>query len=386
MNIIIATATYYPDVNGASYSAQRLAYYLKKRGHHVLVLASSRKWSAEDFRHDGVDIHGFESFPVERIRVPIPFLLGRNVRKVIQEFKPDVIHIETHFGIGHAAMKAGRDLGIPVVATNHFMPENLTHYLHLPDPVERFLKKMMWQDFRRTFRYADLITSPTETAVKLAAASGIEKPIRAVSNGIDTDIFKPSNNGEYLRRRYGIPSDKPVVLFVGRLDKEKNLDLVVKASALALTKITFHLVIVGSGAEMANLQSLVAQLGMADSVTFTGFVSDEDLPNLYPTADCFVMAGTAELQSMVTMEAMATGLPVIAVDAVALPELVHDGENGFLFEDGNVEQLGSIIKRMVGDKALRECMGGKSLETIKMHSMPSVIAEFESLYRIASRK
>ncbi len=386
MNIIIATATYYPDVNGASYSAQRLAYYLKKKGHRVLILASSRKWSAENFQHDGIDIHGFASFPVERIRAPIPFGLNARLKKIVEKFSPDVVHIETHFGLGHAAMKAGKKLGIPVVATNHFMPENLTHYLRLPEFFDRLLKRFLWWDFRRTFKHADIITSPTETAARLAAASGIKKSIRAISNGVDNDIFKPSNNGDYLKKKYNILLDLPILLFVGRLDKEKNLGLVIKASATLLKKNFFHLVIAGNGAEKENLERLVRELGISKCVTFTGFIPDADLPNLYPIADCFVMAGTAELQSMVTMEAMATGLSVIAVDAVALPELVHDGENGFLFQDGNVEEVASILEKVMGDKSLRQRMGRSSLEIIKKHSMQSVISEFELLYRSVSKK
>ncbi len=379
MKILIATATYYPDVNGASYSAQRLARYLKERGHDVLVLASSRKTSNEVFDHEGVSICGVASLPIERIRVPIPIFASRTVRKTIENFKPDIIQSETHFVLGHAAIKIGKEFGIPIVATNHFMPENLLHYLHLPEVLERKLNKILWNDFKKTFMNADIITSPTETAARLVRSSGIKHPVLVVSNGVDSKIFHPSNDGTFLKKKYHIP-DKSVLLFVGRLDKEKNIDSIIRALAPVVQKIPTHFVIVGSGAEQDRLKKLTRDLDLESDVTFTGFVPDHELPQIYELADCFVIDGTAELQSMVTMEAMATGLPVIAVDAVALPELVHHGENGLLFKHGNIQELSSHILKIMSDADLRKSMSEQSLAIIKHHEMHAVIDRFESLY------
>lgn len=139
-------------------------------------------------------------------------------------------------------------------------------------------------------------------------------------------------------------------------------------------------VIAGFGREEINLKKLASELNIEKSITFTGFVTEEDKPNLYKIADCFAIAGIAELQSIVTMEAMASGLPVIAVDAMALPHLVKHGENGFLFQLHDIESISKHIVNIFSDQELRSIMSKKSLEIIKDHDLDKVIKEYESLY------
>jgi glycosyltransferase involved in cell wall biosynthesis len=130
-----------------------------------------------------------------------------------------------------------------------------------------------------------------------------------------------------------------------------------------------------------TLERLVRSLGIAAHVTFTGFVPDEDLPSLYCIASVFVMAGNAELQSIATMEAMASGMPIVAVDAQALPELVHDGENGFLFPDGRCDRLAACAISLFRDEQLRRRLGERSLQLIQAHDLGNIVTQFESLYR-----
>jgi len=158
----------------------------------------------------------------------------------------------------------------------------------------------------------------------------LHQEMLAISNGIDLKRFNPANDPEPARATYNLPH-KPILLFVGRMDKEKNVDIVLRAVAAARKVVDFHFVAAGHGAEERKLKKLAQSLGIAEQVTFTGFVPDELLPSLYAAADCFVNAGIAELQCIVAMEAMATGLPIIGARAVALPELIHHGENGYLF-------------------------------------------------------
>jgi glycosyltransferase involved in cell wall biosynthesis len=133
--------------------------------------------------------------------------------------------------------------------------------------------------------------------------------------------------------------------------------------------------------EKKILEHLADELGISGHVTFAGFVPDIDLPNLYCITDAFIIAGIAELQSIVTMEAMASGLPVVGVNAVALPELIHDGENGFLFENGDIKSLAEKMTKILSDESLRKQMGVKSLEIIAKHDIHKIIDEFEALYQ-----
>ncbi len=382
MKILTATDTYYPDVNGAAYFTYRLATLLTKRGHNVFVMCPSRSFKNTISNDEAVAVYGIRSIhlPVyQNLRIS-PLLVFGTIGRVIREISPDIVHIQNHFLIGKEAVSAAKKLGIPVMGTNHFMPENLTHYLHLPGIAERWLQRFAWRQFVRVFEQLDFVTTPTRTAAALPAKAGLRKKVVPVSCGIDLERFKPTNDGAYLRRRFAIPTDKPVLLYVGRLDKEKKIDMILRALPDISRVTSVHLVLAGIGKEKRNLEELAEKLGIRQAVTFAGFVPDEDLQNIYGVADLFVTAGIAELQSIVTMEAMASGLPVVAVNAMALPELVHDGENGYLFSDGNSQMFTEKVIAILSDQAMRAKMSKRSLEIIKDHDVNKTIEKYESIY------
>jgi 1,2-diacylglycerol 3-alpha-glucosyltransferase len=384
MKVLIASDTYYPHVNGASYFTQRLAAALVERGHTVAVISPSKTLGNDTLERHGVTLFGVRSFPVFFVpgfRFVLPWIINRRISSAIREFKPDIVHIQMHFFVSRTALYAAQKQGIPVVATNHFMPENMTHYLHLPAPITRAINALAWKDAVRVLGKTYGITSPTKTA-NTFIEPWIGRELPAVSNGIDLARFNPGNDGTPARLTYNLP-EKPTLLFVGRLDKEKNVDVVLRAVALARQKADFHFVAAGSGVERTKLQKLAENLGIAEHVTFPGFVPDELLPSLYAAADCFINAGIAELQCIVAMEAMATGLPIIGANAVALPELIHHGHNGYLFEPGNVTELASRIAEMFNDGAKRATMGQKSLEIIADHDINKTLEAFEEFYRKA---
>jgi glycosyltransferase involved in cell wall biosynthesis len=382
MKILIASVTYYPDVNGASYFTHRLAYYLKKAGHEILIIAPSRSMRNEMSQHNGIDAFGVRSYPIflyPDFRWAPPFFTEKNLEKVIRQFQPDVIHMQSHFLFCANVVKIAKKLKIPVMGTNHFMPENLVHYVPMPEFLKRQVMKFGWQMFRRVYDKMDYLTAPTKTAALLSKRSGIKMDITPVSNGIDMEKFNARVSGEGLREKYHLP-DKPLLLTVGRLDKEKNVDMIMRAVKLVPKEINFHFAIAGKGAEKDNLIKLAQNLGITDRVSFLGFVPDEELPGLYAISSCFINACIAELQCIAAMEAMATGLPVIAADAVALPELVHDGDNGFLFKVGDTEKIAHSITKIFSDEVLRQKMAEQSLEIIKKHDIKNVINQFESIY------
>jgi 1,2-diacylglycerol 3-alpha-glucosyltransferase len=388
MRILTATDTYYPDVNGAAYFTYRLATLLAKRGHDVFVMCPSRSFKNTISNHGEVAVYGIRSIhlPVyQNFRVS-PLFTSRTIRRVIREISPDIVHIQNHFLIGKEAVTAAKRLSIPAMGTNHFMPQNLTHYLHLPGIAERWLQRFAWRQFVRVFEQLDFVTTPTRTAAALLVKAGLKKKVVAVSCGIDLERFKPTNDGAYLRRRFALPTDKPVLLYVGRLDKEKRIDMILRALPDISRATGVHLVLAGIGKEKRNLEELAERLDIQQTVTFTGFVPDEDLQNIYGVADLFATAGIAELQSIVTMEAMASGLPVVAVNAMALPELVHDGENGYLFSDGDGQMFTEKVIAILSDQAMRAKMSEKSLEIIRDHDINKTIEKYESIYiEIANR-
>ena len=385
MKILISTDTYPPHTNGASYFTGRLAHQLKARGHEVLVIGPSTSFSTEYSERNGIRVFGVRTFAlpgslmVHKFRSALPFGDKKKIERAIKDFNPDIVHFQGHFFISKKVFKIVKKNKIPKIGTNHFMPDNLTHYLHLPKKIEKKINDFMWKDFRNVFNHLDMVTSPTRTAAHLVKVNGFSKDVHAISCGIDLVRFHPSKKDEALRKKYNLP-DVPLLFYVGRVDKEKNLDFVLKAVAQVPDTIQFHFALGGNGVEKKKLEALVKKLGLSDRVTFLGFIPDEDLPGVYATSAAFINAGTAELQCIAMMEAMASGLPVLGVNAVALPELAHHGENGFLFEMGDVAALAAHIAHMFSNEAERKAMGKKSLEIIEHHDIHKAMEQYEIIY------
>jgi 1,2-diacylglycerol 3-alpha-glucosyltransferase len=382
MKILIAAESYYPNTDGASYSAHRLAKSLVGKGHTVLVVAPSKTLRTGYEKREGVSVFGVRSYPImvhKGFRFSPPIFIKKSIEKAMKDFGPDVVHIESHFFICEQVFRAAKKMKIPLVGTNHFMPENLIHYFPVPKSWKKTIKDSAWRKFASVYEQLDIVTTPTETAARLAKGIGLNKEIIAVSNGIDLERFKPQNNGEYLREKYKLGHD-PIFLYVGRLDKEKNIDKILRALELIPENIDFKFAIAGKGAEKNKLKNIAEKLGLEKKVAFLGFVPDKDLPNLYPLATGFIIAGIAELQSIVTMEAMASGLPILAANAVALPELVRPEENGFLFETGDLKQIANCIVKIISHPELQKKMSRKSLEMIQEHDEKKVVSRFESFY------
>jgi len=387
MKILIAADSYYPHVDGASIFAQRLAVGLRKRGNEVVVVSPSRRFRTEFYEHEDIKIFGVNSVsPIiyYGFRIGAPIFSKKKIEKLIQEFQPDIVHLQAHFFVGKTVFKIAKKLGFPIMGTNHFLPENLVHYLPAPERVRGKIKEFGWKQFLAVYNHLEAVTTPTQTAAEVLRKIGFGKEVIPISCGIDLEIYNPRNDGEYLRKVYNIP-EKPVLLYLGRLDKEKNIDLVLRTLKNVLKKIDIHFVIAGKGHQAKKWKKLTKELSLEKNVTFTGYVPEKDKPNLYALADCFIIGGEAELQCISAMEAMASGLPVIAIDAVALPELVHHGENGYLFKKENPEELEKYLIAVFSDETLRKRMAQKSLEIIQRHDINKTIEKFISVYQEAIR-
>lgn len=386
MRILFATDLFYQNASGSANFVQRLTKGLVSDGHEVFLIAPSKQFNNTVTKENGITVYGIRSVIIPDIIYPanfrIPVTAGSTkIRTIIEEVKPDVINIQDHFMIGSKAAKEGKKLGIPLVGTNHFMPENFIHYLYPPAFAKKLIKKLAWKAFARVYKQFDVITTPTKTAVDLIRDLGLKNPIISISCGVDLDRFNPRNNGDYLKKRYNIKSSESIVLFVGRLDKEKRIDVLLKAFSKIPATALAKLVIAGTGTERLNLVKLAKKLGIDKNVIFTGFVPDKDLPFLYRIADVFAIASIAELQSIATMEAMASGLPILAAKVMALPELVYHGKNGFLFDEGDTEMLTAQILKIIRNPLLQKRMSGKSLEIINNHDLNKTVKKYEEIYK-----
>jgi glycosyltransferase involved in cell wall biosynthesis len=382
MKILIASDLHYPTINGVATFGRNLAIGLAERGHEVLVIApsqTSKKFKEVDVNHVVIRTASVPFVPYQNFRIsPTP---GREVKKAILEFDPDVIHIQMLMWIGQAAMKYGNKFGIPIVSTNHAMPENLMDNIVLLAPIARPINYMLRQYGARFHSKADYITMPTESAIKMFnMTEKMTTPMEAVSNGIDLVRFQPGTPGPEIYEKFKLPQDRPIITYVGRVDAEKHLPMLVKAFAQVRSKQPAHLMIVGSGQETLHLKEIAHELGIFNDITFTGRVSEEDKYLLHQIGTVFAMPSPAELQSIAALEAMASGQPVVAVNAGALKELCQNERNGFLCEKDNVEQIADGLYKIISNPELRAKMSKESIAIANTHDLNSTLDRFEAIY------
>ncbi|GHC69660.1 hypothetical protein GCM10007079_00420 [Nocardiopsis terrae] len=387
--VLIGTDTYPPDVNGAAYFTARLARGLAGRGADVHVLCPSPCGRPHVAERDGVVEHRLRSLPSlahESVRLTLPTGVRGHLNRLLDRLRPDAVHIQNHFLVGRMLASAARVHGIPVVATNHFMPENLFDPMRVPEALRPHAARLAWWDLARVLSRTEHVTTPTPAAAELLAGRGFARPVEPVSCGIDLVRFRPfpgsapAAERRRTRARLGVP-DRTTMLFVGRLDEEKHVDELVRAVARTHG---VQLVLAGRGAHRARLAELARAEGVADRVVFLGFVPHRDLPDVYRCADVFTIAGTAELQSIATLEAMASGLPVVAADAMALPHLVEEGRNGYLYPPGRPGELAARVGAVVAEEAERVRMGAHSRMMAARHRLEDSLERFERIYRNAA--
>jgi glycosyltransferase involved in cell wall biosynthesis len=381
--VLIATDTFPPDVNGASFFTSRLACGLAARAHEVHVVCQSSSGRPGTERLDGITVHRLRSAPLlvhPTMRVTLPVGLRGTIGRLIERIEPDVLHIQGHLVVGRAAISAARRVGLGIVATNHFMPDNLLPYAPLPARLGAAAARLAWRDLVRVFGRADHVTTPTQIAASLLVDQGCTFPVEPVSCGIDLARFHPSDRPKaWARERLGLP-ERPTVLFVGRLDAEKRLEEVVRALAMVLNDTDAQVALVGTGSRRDDLERLAGWIGVGERVRFLGFVPDDRLPLAYAAADVFVMPGVAELQSIATLEAMASGLPVVAADALALPHLVRPGENGYLYRPGDVPALAGRLTELLAAPRLARTMGEAGRAIAVTHDHERSLDRFEQIY------
>jgi glycosyltransferase involved in cell wall biosynthesis len=236
----------------------------------------------------------------------------------------------------------------------------------------------------RFLEQADAVCTPTATAAALLRALGLTRPIEVISNGIDTARFTPDADKAAARADLGL-ADRPTVLYTGRLDPEKEMPTWIRAAARALREVDAQLVIGGEGTQRAALENQVRLLGIESRVTFPGYLPFWRLPRLYQAADVYFMASTVELQSISTLEALASGLPVVAADAGALPELVHNRDNGYLVAPGDEEAFAEALCMLLSQPALARSMGEAGRRRAEAHALGTVARRHVDLLEVTAR-
>ncbi len=385
MRIAIVGQTYYPSANGQAVFTTQLAEGLATNHHEVVVIAPSNRPRTTVVRHNNVVVHRVRAIALMPRYPDVRLTLfdGDIVRCILTDFQPDLVHVQDHYALSRSALRVAKENHWLTLGTNHFMPENIL--MNLPFFLRRsaLAKKLLWHSMLSVFNRLDVATAPTHTAVRILQGQDIRVPLLPISCGIDLTRFHPDPHvrREDLFARYGLDPARTIVLFVGRIDREKRIDLLLDAMHL-LQRDDVQLAIAGKGSHLPALRAQAKALNVEDSVRFLGFVPEDDLPRLLNSVDLFVMPSEAELQSIATLEAMATANPILVARAQALPELVEPGVNGYLFTPGNSEEMAQQLQRLLAEKTRWRAMGAASWQKVQQHSLANSMASYEKLYQL----
>ena len=380
LTVVIGSDTFAPEINGSATFSASLAGGLARRGHtvHIVAPAAGRHLNGvfqEEHGGELVTVHRLWSWryrPHPWLRFALPWRIQANSKRILDSVKPDVVHFQSNIVVGRGLSKQALKRKIRLIATNHVMPENLLEFSLVPRFAQRIVVKWLWWDADHIYSRAEAMTSPTRRAADLVEAHTSIRGVLAISCGLDSSNYTPNFE----------PRTENLIMFVGRVTGEKQIDKLIKAFALLDASLDAKLEIVGGGELEDDLKRLAEQLGVADRVTFDSYVSTEFLREALTRATVFAMPSIAELQSIATMEALASGLPVVAANAMALPHLVHDGKNGYLFEPGDVEEFAARLTDVLTmpEDELRK-FKHESLTIVQAHDINRTISTFEELYR-----
>ena len=351
MNIAWFTDTWLPTRDGVVTSLQSFKEELEQRGHQVYLFVpgtENRDDTEENiFYYRGHILHSYPSY-----RVPSLFsLLSRRTEHHIEKIQPDIIHSHGPAVMGIHAVKAAHNNKAPLLFTYHTMLEESLHFVTTSPAIQAVVGRLLRIWLRWYFHRCQGAIAPSHTAAAEIKRYN-EGAIEVIPTGINLERFHQAD-GEAIREHHDF-GDSPVILHVGRIVQEKNLDLLVTAASHILAeRQDAHFVIVGKGPYAPAVQQHVEKQGLTEHFLFTGFIPDKELPNYYAAADVLAFPSTYETQGIVAIEAMATGTPVVAAAARSLPELINDGETGFLFEPGNAAALAdAVLEALDGDIAV----------------------------------
>ena len=383
MRILIAVTPQYIAFHGQAIFTINLAEGLAKHGHDVLALVGSENSKAYHTQRNGVQIEAISAVDLKAFHPDssLPLFSMKAVRRAFDAFQPDILHIQDHYFLCRNAAITAQRLSVKSIGTNHFMPENLAPYVPVLSKIKPVFNWVLWKWMSETYNRLDAIATPSSTAAKIVRSAGLLPPVFPISCGVRTDLFHPDPAVDRLawRTRYGIDPQKTIFFFVGRVDKEKRLDVLLHALH-RLNRADIQVVIAGRGAQSKRLKALAQKLQLDRKVHFTGFLPNEDLPSVLNSIDVFAMPSEAELLSIATLQAMACSRPVLAADAIALPELVTEKINGLLFKPGDVADAARCMEWFADHPERWSAMGAASLEKVQFHSLDNILGRYETLY------
>ena len=367
MRIAMMTDSYFPTRDGVVTSICTIKESLEELGHEVFIIAPEPE---KEYRQEGV--YYFKSIRFKSYDGYYVPIFPSNKIEILKEIDPDVIHIHGVATMALRGLVCGHTLKLPTVMTFHTMVDDAAQYYSPIKLPPETMNRLIWIYLRQILKRMDVVVTPTSCIGAEIISHGAEcRNMVTVPTGAKTEVFHPGLPYDDLVARYGLEG-KRIIVHVGRVSYEKDIDMVIRA----MSKVDAHLLIVGKGPAKEDMERLVRELGLEDKITFTGFVSDEELPRFYNMADMVISASKFETQGLTILEAMATGKPVACRNGRAFAEIVKDGVNGYLFDDdeGCVDAINRCLN---APEDVRRASFQTAMENSRARSIEKYVEAYE---------
>lgn len=333
MRIGIFSESYEPVVNGVTVSILTLTRELKKLGHEIFVFAPGVRGHI-DVENPTVRFPSVTTWKAKDYPIAIPYL--PRLTEKVRRLNLDLIHTHTPFMLGRLGLKMARKLDIPCVTTNHTQYIQYAHYF--PIAPRSTTRKMIRGYLKWYYNQADSVVVPSRPIEDLLRSYGVDTPIHIIPTAIELNTSDQSDARSAIRSQYGIPADAKVLIYVGRLAREKNMDLLFRMFELVIRKHKdAYMLLVGEGPYESGCRELCTDLKLDERTIFAGPVPMDQVAKYYLSADLFTFPSVSDTQGLVLWEALQAGLPCVAVRAGGAPEMLVDGEDSLLTEDCPVD-------------------------------------------------
>ncbi len=374
MRIGIFTNCYYPLVNGVVGAATLLRKGFLEAGHEVSVFTPA----FEDYEDLEPGIYRYPSVNLTpKVKYPVAVPFSPRINKALQHIELDIIHSHHPFVLGPLGLRLARQRKIPVVYTFHTQYDQYTHYVPLPSSLVRWFST---RQVRRFSQDVDQITTPAESARKILLTYGVTRPIQVIPNPTDLDKFL-HNNGDKIRQKYGLKQEK-LLISIGRIAPEKNLDLLLNSFRQMIANSAEHslkLMIVGDGPALQGLIQHASELGIQEDVIFTGLVEPSFVPEYLAAADLFVMTSKTEVKPLAQLEALASGVPIVAVSAAGANDTIVHGENGLLTPE-NAQVFSEAVLNLLGNPERYHSFQQNARKTALQYGHSTITAQYLELF------
>ena len=375
MRIAIFTESYEPIINGVSVCVSTLRDGLARRGHEVFVFAPAFKGYQDAAEH----VYRLPAtHTVLHPDYPFPIPFAPEARRAFADLKLDIVHTQTPFLLGVLGAKWARRFGVPFVSTNHTLYTEYAHYCPVrPKALTKwFLTRLMkWY-----YSGCDAVVVPSSPVEKILRSYGVKTRVEIIKTGIEAVPELTPELREATRRKHGIAQGDFLLLYVGRIAREKNLRMLLTAfKTVASRHDRAKLILVGGGPALAETKQFASELEFGDRVEFMGMLKRHDIAPIYGAADAFAFPSTTDTQGIAICEAMSAGLPVVAVNAGGIPENLEPGIDSFLTND-DPDEFADRIGFLITNPAERAEMGSHARANACNFSIERMVDDFEAFY------